>query len=122
MLQTNFADTNPCEVRQHEGSPVSRNIMTNHGQSFRLRRKGDDVPGEGASGRKKADWALGASLLGLIIVPLVASAAGVVLGILAIRETAADTSLTGRNRAVWGVILGTVGLLWWGRMLFRTFG
>lgn len=92
---------------------MSRNLLTNHGESFRLTRKGKDAPGAGPATCKRADWGLGLSLLGLLIVPLVASIAGVVLGALALADIQKDPVLTGKGRATWAIGLGLLGTLWW---------
>lgn len=92
---------------------MSRNLLTNHGESFRLTRKGKDAPGSGPASCERADWGLGLSLLGLLIVPLVASIAGVVLGALALGDIQKDSVLTGKGRAIWAIGLGLLGTLWW---------
>jgi hypothetical protein len=101
---------------------MSRNLMTNHGQSFRLIRKGKPVPGDGPASCRRADWSLGLSALGLLIVPVVGSVAGVVLGGLAFSQMREQPELTGRGRAMGGIVLGVVGVLVWAGMLARRFG
>lgn len=92
---------------------MSRNLLTNHGESFRFIRKGKGAQGAGPATCKRADWGLGLSLLGLLIVPLAASIAGVVLGALALGEIQGDPVLTGKGRAIWAIGLGLLGTLWW---------
>lgn len=92
---------------------MSRNLLTNHGESFRFIRKGKSADGAAPATCKRADWGLGLSLLGLLIVPLLASVAGIVLGVFALSDIQRDPVLTGRVRAIWAIGLGVLGTLWW---------
>jgi uncharacterized protein DUF4190 len=63
----------------------------------------------GRSAKAIASLVLG--VIGLVVVPIVFSTLAIVLGLVALRETAIHPELGGRNLALGGLVLGIVGLV-----------
>lgn len=61
------------------------------------------------SGKATASLVLG--IIGLIVAPIISSTLAIILGALAMNETAAEPDLGGRGRAVAGLTLGIIGLI-----------
>jgi hypothetical protein len=75
---------------------------------------GEELDGQVASGpprsSKKAITALVLAILGYLTIPILPSAVGLVLGVLARRDIAADPALRGRAAATIAIVLGAIGI------------
>jgi uncharacterized protein DUF4190 len=66
----------------------------------------------------RSGWAVASGYLGLLscfpFVGLLFGIAAVVTGILAIRRAKKNPKMGGRGRAVFGIVMGIIGILFWG--------
>lgn len=71
------------------------------------------LPAEGTRTSKKAIASLVLGIIGLVLIPLISSAAALGLGISARREISREPGVAGGGLAVAGIVLGAVGLILW---------
>jgi Domain of unknown function (DUF4190) len=60
---------------------------------------------------RKAVWALGCGIAGVIVLPVLFSTVAICLGVVANNEISRDPGLGGQGKAIAGIVLGVIGLL-----------